>query len=115
MESFRFTKYTDECCKILEESPEFPSDRYLVQLVRIMHLAENINHTITVDDAHSSPGLLAPLAMSLRWHQVELQKLRDSFSCEQPHAGMSKLWSLDLGVLNANLTGQCHSHIILPL
>jgi hypothetical protein len=115
MESFRFTKYTDECCKILEESPEFDTDRYLARLVRIIHLAENINHTITVGETHSAPGLSAPLGLSLRWHQAELQKLRDSSSYEQPHAGMSKQCSLDPGLLNANIAGQCQSHIIFPL
>ncbi|OOQ87164.1 hypothetical protein PEBR_18497 [Penicillium brasilianum] len=86
MESFRFTEYTNECCELLEESPETSTDTYAVQLVRVMHLAENINHTMTMREVSSVPS--APLGMSLRWHQAELQKLKDSFSCREPHAAI---------------------------
>ena len=88
MESFRFSKYAGHCCELLEASSEFSTDRYLVQLVRFTHLAENINHTMTSSDVSPSFGLSAPLGMSLRWHQAELQKLREFPACEQPYAGM---------------------------
>ncbi|KAJ5379915.1 transcriptional regulator family: Fungal Specific TF [Penicillium cataractarum] len=87
MESFLFTQYANECCGILEDSLECPTDKYAVQLVRTMHLAENINQTMTVREVSSSVPS-APLGMSLRWHQAELQKLRDALSCEEPHAAI---------------------------
>ncbi|OKP11261.1 hypothetical protein PENSUB_3283 [Penicillium subrubescens] len=86
MESFRFTKYTDECCKILDESPELPSDRYLVQLVRTVHLAENINHTITVDEAVEYSMLItlgnAKAILSFHYDTLEMLLYHSSLSRE---------------------------------
>lgn len=89
MESFRFSKYAGDCCELLKASSEFSTDRYLVQLVRVTHLAENIYHTITSSEVSPSLVLSAPLGMSLRWHQAELHKLREFPASEQPYAGMS--------------------------
>ena len=114
MESFRFSKYAGHCCELLEASSEYSTDRYLIQLVRLTHLAENINHTITSSEVSASFGLSAPLGMSLRWHQAELHKLREFPACEQPYAGMSQNISEKR---EARMLIFCYSqsYIILPL
>jgi hypothetical protein len=86
MEPLRFTKYSNECCQVLQETSEFPTDAFLVHLVRSMHLADKINRTFAIHDYDSSTALSAPLGMSVKWHQAELQQLRASCSCEPPHS-----------------------------
>jgi hypothetical protein len=89
MEGFRFTKYTNECCEVLKEASEFPTDAYLVQLIRVMHLGTKVRHTTTLDEL-GSEDLSAPLGLLVRGHQAELQQLKTSFSCEFPHSGQFK-------------------------
>jgi hypothetical protein len=86
MEPLRFTKYTNDCCQILQEAQESPTDDFVVHLVRLMHLADKINRTFSVLDNDSSAILSAPLGMSIKWHQAEIQRLRASCSVKPPHS-----------------------------
>ncbi|KAJ5082899.1 hypothetical protein N7532_011942 [Penicillium argentinense] len=88
MEPLRFTKYTKECCKRVEEALEFPTDAYLVNLIRVMHLADRIVHTISFNDLDYPEILSAPLGLSIQGFQAELQKIKASFSCEPPHSSI---------------------------
>lgn len=47
-EPLRFTKYSNECCQVLQDTSEFPADAFLVHLVRSMHLADKINRTFVI-------------------------------------------------------------------
>ncbi|CAG7916245.1 unnamed protein product [Penicillium olsonii] len=72
----RFTKYTEECCKVLEQAAENPVDAHLVQLVRVMNLAERIHCTLYRTDLHSSPVSSPPIGLSIRWLEAELKELK---------------------------------------
>ena len=89
MEPLRFTKYSNECCDTVQEASEFPTDAYLVQLVRVMHLADRMNRTISVNEFETPAVLSAPLGLSIRWYQAEIQKLKESFDCDSPYSGES--------------------------
>lgn len=86
MEPLRFTKYTHDCCQILQEAQESPTDDFVVHLVRSMHLADKIDRTFSIQDYDSPAILSAPLGMTLKWHQAELQRLRASCTCKPPHS-----------------------------
>ncbi|KAJ5976217.1 hypothetical protein N7481_009924 [Penicillium waksmanii] len=85
MEPLRFKKYTDECCKIIEVELESATDVFLVHLVRTMHLADRIVHTICFDE-FDYPGLSGPLGLSIRGFEPDLRKMKTSFSCESPYS-----------------------------
>ncbi|KAJ6016076.1 hypothetical protein N7540_010667 [Penicillium herquei] len=85
MEPVRFTKYTHECCQEVGQVNEAPSDSYLVQLVRVMHLANRIHRGVSFDEI-DSPTLSAPLVLAIRSHQAELDHLKKSFSSEPPYS-----------------------------
>ncbi|KAJ5349301.1 hypothetical protein N7541_007028, partial [Penicillium brevicompactum] len=72
----RFTKYTEECCKTLEQVAEYPVDNHLVQLVRVMNLAERIHCTLYRTDLPYSPVSASPIGLSIRWLEAELQELK---------------------------------------
>jgi hypothetical protein len=86
MEPLRFTKYTDECCKVIEAESESPTDALLVHLVRAMHLADRIVHTICFDDFDDLGSLSGPLGLSIRGFESDLRKLKASFFCESPYS-----------------------------
>lgn len=72
----RFTKYTEECCKTLEQAAAHPVDIHLVQLVRVMNLAEKIHCTLYRTELHSSPVSAPPIGLSIRWLEAELKELK---------------------------------------
>ncbi|KAJ5769836.1 uncharacterized protein N7511_001887 [Penicillium nucicola] len=79
----RFTKYTEDCCNVLEQASEYPSDAYLVQLVRIMNLAEKIQNTLYRTEFHLSSAPSTPLGLSIRWLEAELKQLRARMPSEE--------------------------------
>ncbi|KAJ5503892.1 hypothetical protein N7463_006766 [Penicillium fimorum] len=89
----QFTRYTDECCNVLDQVAEYPSDAYLVQLVRVMNLADRIHHTLYNNELHSLSVSSAspPLGLSIRWFEAELKQLKDSMPSESPHSGILQL------------------------
>ncbi|KAJ5823629.1 hypothetical protein N7447_005969 [Penicillium robsamsonii] len=89
----RFTRYTDECCNVLDQVAEYPSDAYLVQLVRVMNLADRIHHTLYNTELHSLSVSSAPppLGLSIRWLEAELKQLKASMPSESPHSGILQL------------------------
>ncbi|KAJ5898767.1 hypothetical protein N7495_003511 [Penicillium taxi] len=84
----RFTKYSQECCQKIQEAAEFPTDSYLVQLVRVMRLTDKIQHTVSVDELDSPAILSAPFGLAINWHQAELQELKGAFCCENPYSSI---------------------------
>ncbi|GFF25221.1 hypothetical protein IFM61606_09380, partial [Aspergillus udagawae] len=56
MDPLRYTSYTEECCRVLEELQEYPTDMYLVQLARLNCMAYRIVQTLPFD-AYSPPHM----------------------------------------------------------
>lgn len=51
----RWTNYMHECINVLETSPDaLPSDRYLVQHVKIQHICEDIGSSFSMDDSSAT-------------------------------------------------------------
>ncbi|PHH84396.1 hypothetical protein CDD83_2002 [Cordyceps sp. RAO-2017] len=87
---FMSTSQLDGHCKVLETTMEYPSDEYLVKLVRIQQLSQTIALTMTFDTA--SPAMSLPLAMVVESFQDQLDTFRVTLPAH----------------LAANPTMQCH-------
>ncbi|KAK4865564.1 hypothetical protein LT330_009352 [Penicillium expansum] len=89
----RFTKYTDECCNVLDQIAEYPTDNFLVQLVRLMNVAERIHYTLYNTELHPSSVSSAPppLGLSVRWLEAELKQLKARIPSESPNSAILQI------------------------
>ncbi|KAL6356191.1 hypothetical protein LRP88_09782 [Fusarium phalaenopsidis] len=67
----------ETCCKALEANMQYPSDEYLVKLVRIQQLAQSISLTMTVENI-GQHAMKLPLTMVVRSFQDQLDQYRNS-------------------------------------
>lgn len=75
----QFNKYADECCRAIAEALEYPTDAYLVQLVRLQRLADKINRTLSSEEVDlATTGITEPVAMCVKSLEVELEQLKSS-------------------------------------
>ncbi|KGO73411.1 hypothetical protein PITC_085490 [Penicillium italicum] len=86
----RFTRYTEECCNVLDQIAEYPTDDFLVQLVRAMNVAERIHYTLYNTELRSSSVSSAspPLGLSIRWLEAELKQLKARMPSESPNSAI---------------------------
>lgn len=89
----RFTKYTHECCEELLRASEFSTDPYLVQLVRVMQLADKVSRAMSLNEFESFTSISAPLGLTIRSYEAELQQLKNSFSSELPYSSKLSTYS----------------------
>jgi hypothetical protein len=89
IEPVKYTKYVDECCRVIEEANEYPGDVYLVQLVRIQCLADKIRRTLGQDEWDWSGGISTPIGACVKSLEGELQSLRASLTLDGPYTGTS--------------------------
>ncbi|OQE43291.1 hypothetical protein PENCOP_c003G02827 [Penicillium coprophilum] len=84
----RFTRYVDECCNVLDQVAECPSDAYLVQLVRVMNLTDKIHQTLYNTELHSlsASSVPPPLGLTIRWLEDELKELKARTPNESPYS-----------------------------
>lgn len=68
------TSHLDQCCRILEEEMEFPTDKVAVLLVRIQRLAQSISQALT---SRNNLDRIA-LSMTVQSFEHEIQQLRAS-------------------------------------
>jgi len=69
MEPLQFSKYAEDCTQIIESSAEYPSDRYLVQLTRLMQIGGEIYRSLPREPVESpSPTI----ELALRTMQTKL-------------------------------------------
>ncbi|KAK2600298.1 hypothetical protein QQS21_004939 [Conoideocrella luteorostrata] len=73
---FMNTNQLDYCSKVIEATMEFPSDEYLIKLVKIQQLAQTISMTIAADGM--APPMSLPLVMVLQSFQDQLDTFRAS-------------------------------------
>ncbi|KAL2693857.1 hypothetical protein Neosp_000423 [[Neocosmospora] mangrovei] len=71
------TSSLETCCKALEANMQYPSDEYLVKLVRIQQLAQSISLTMTVENI-GQHAMKLPLTMVVRSFQDQLDQYRNS-------------------------------------
>ncbi|KAE9364158.1 hypothetical protein N431DRAFT_549798 [Stipitochalara longipes BDJ] len=79
IDPLRFTDYTRECCQIITEAGEYPTDQYLVNLVRMHSMTEQINRMLSCDESESlGASLSAPMGMCIQLLGKELQSIKAS-------------------------------------
>jgi hypothetical protein len=74
---FMNTTQLDYCCKVIEATMEWPSDEYLVKLVKIQQLAQTISTTMSAD---GMAPMSLPLIMVIQSFQDQLDTFRASLS-----------------------------------
>ncbi|KAE8153694.1 hypothetical protein BDV25DRAFT_148960 [Aspergillus avenaceus] len=84
IESLRYTKFTEECCQVLEDAMEYATDRDLVERVRMSQLADRIQRSIPGEVLE--PGPSAPLGLYVQWQQPELQRLKEKVLADTPQS-----------------------------
>ena len=81
MDPMSYTQRTEECCRLLNERSELPSDAYLVHMVQLHHIASRIGQTLLLDEAEVPSGAtLRPIQMCVKSFQKDLEELRMSAS-----------------------------------
>lgn len=78
MSVLRYTKYTEECSVILSEMKEYPTDEYIVHLLRLHRIGEKIRKTLWDDPIDVTWGLSSSLGMCVRYLEIELRHFKDS-------------------------------------
>jgi hypothetical protein len=86
----KFGKYAENCCKILENTVEYPTDIYLVQLVRMQRIADNIKITIYNETLDGSPDFSPVLSINIASLERELRDVRSTLQLDLPQAGKQK-------------------------
>ena len=79
----------EPCCAALEEAKQYPSDEFLVQLVKIQQIAHSIS--LTVAQRPGQPTFQMPLTMVIQSFQEQLDAfhntlpihLKDHSTCAQ--------------------------------
>ena len=88
IEPIRYSRYVDECCYILIEAAEFPTDTSVCHLTRLHGLAYRIAHTFTRDDYHMTPDFTsAPTGACVKAFEADLLQLKSSFPEEVHNNG----------------------------
>ncbi|KAF5026062.1 hypothetical protein F66182_1854 [Fusarium sp. NRRL 66182] len=67
----------ETCCRVLEEYMQYPSDEYLIKLVRIQQLAQSISLTMTSENLNKNADN-PPLLMIVRSFEEQLQQYKAS-------------------------------------
>ena len=96
----QYNRYADECCQLILEAAEYPSDVYLVQVVKLLHLSEKIRNRLTQQDWDPPSGISAPVGACVKSLEAELLSLKPSVSADLPQNGKS--WS-EIEVCCANI------------
>ncbi|CAK7236811.1 hypothetical protein SBRCBS47491_009764 [Sporothrix bragantina] len=91
------TPYLETCCQVLERQMEYPSDAYLLQLVRIQQLSQSISLAYSL----RTDGM--QMGMSLRHMMQNLRQQIEAFKTQIPEAYHN----------DVNLIGHLHTAEIL--
>ncbi|MCJ1382984.1 hypothetical protein MMC17_006097 [Xylographa soralifera] len=77
MDAYPFPLYAKTCLNVLEENAQHPSDEYLIQLVRLQNIAEEISRALPRSDLESPHSSTASIALCIRNLQVKLETFRN--------------------------------------
>lgn len=91
VDSLKYTRYTDECCQIISEAAEYPTDTLLIQLMRVHRLADKIKRSISLDELEVPLGVSAPIGAYVRSLGSELAQLKQSFPEQLPDSGKNAM------------------------
>ncbi|PGH18691.1 hypothetical protein AJ80_04344 [Polytolypa hystricis UAMH7299] len=88
MSGIRFTRYVNQCWQVLQESLEYPTDMYLVQLVRLQQFADTIGKSLYHDNPETPPVMPATVPMCISWLEKEVQRVGDTLQLDIPQASL---------------------------
>ena len=72
----RYSKYVDDCCRVISEEAEYPTDIYAVHLTRLHGLANRISGTLLHDDWDMTSSFTsAPIGACVQSLKSELLQL----------------------------------------
>lgn len=71
------TTHLDMCCRVIETNMQYPSDEYLIKLVRIQQLTHSISITMAEDNLGQTTSKL-PLTMVVQSFEEQLRQYRES-------------------------------------
>lgn len=82
LNALRRSAYLEDCCKTLERAAEYPTDRFLVCLLRLQNHVERMAHTFQYGslELHSRHNWRVPLTL----YMVPLQKDLEIFRSNMP-------------------------------
>lgn len=95
-DAFMGTNYVAQCCRVLEENMEFPTDKIAALLLRTQQISQSISMALTFRD--SVNGL--PLTILVNTFEREIEQLRRSMPeslqdhgqcravCQSPQSGL---------------------------
>jgi hypothetical protein len=78
LDAIRYTTHAEDSCNALSQIPEYESDIYLVQLVKLQQIAENITQNLPYDAPQSFWTSKPPIGLLVKAFQMELQSFKDS-------------------------------------
>lgn len=85
-ETLQFGEYTERCCRILEETDEYPTDIVIVQLVRMQRIAENSNSVLHNAPMERTLDLSSSLSMRIEMLKRDLTEVGASLRQDLPQA-----------------------------
>ena len=75
-EPIRYTKYAEECCQLLLEAAEYPTDVHLIQLVKLLYMGDKINRTLNPQDFDPSSNISMPVGAAVKSLEAEVHQLK---------------------------------------
>ncbi|KAK1240684.1 hypothetical protein MKX07_006117 [Trichoderma sp. CBMAI-0711] len=115
-DAFMNTSQLDAFCNLLSSPGEYPSDIYLVKLVRIQMLSQSISMAMTFDPAQPPPMQL-PLTMVVQDFQQQIEAYRASLPPHladngtlQCHIAISQILLADISISDAHCSALAISH-----
>jgi hypothetical protein len=78
LDALRYTAHVEETCNALLRNPEYDSDVFLVQLVRLQQMAEKITQTLPCDAPQSFWASKPPMGLLVKAFQTELQSFKSA-------------------------------------
>lgn len=79
-DSLRYSAQFADVCRYLEEAEEYPSDRYLVYLVRLQCIVQRIERKVPIDDF--TADTMIPIAMFVKALHGELNDFKKSLPAD---------------------------------
>lgn len=81
----RHTAYLEQCCKLLDEAAEYPTDAYLTSLVRVQMFLSRGLEASSLDEPEGLASSTAAVSMYVKSFQRELRDSRTTLSASASH------------------------------
>lgn len=100
MDALRWTPHMEECLQILAERPECPTDKILVQQVKLQLIVEKVNHCPWLREAGNAESMGAPPAFYLEALKLQLQEAKRQIpiDLQQNEVVLAHLYHTELSI-----------------